>query len=143
MEAKGKAVPDDPLDGVTEASDLAMSNAGSASGASTATVHDVRKSFNQALCDMQPMLTNNAFGDEAEQGETTQETVAANEQDLKAKLKELKNAKAIKKQEDKEAKALAKAAAAAEKLKEGGKAPKEKSAEARLHSTCQFSCRQS
>lgn len=120
---------DDPLDGVTEASDLPSANA-SASGASTATVHDVRKSFSQALMDMQPMVKDFLGGDNAFETEEKVEKVDANEADLKKKLKELKAAKASRKKEDREAKAAAKAEAAAERLREGGKPPKEKSFEA-------------
>ena len=129
MEASGKADStgggDDILGGATEASELQSTpSAGVSSGGSMATIHDVRKSFDQSLSDMQPMVKNYWDEDGTDAPRKAPETVEATEESLKAKLKEIRNSKAQKRKEDKEAKAHERM----EKL--AVKPPKEKSQEA-------------
>ena len=119
----------DPLQGVTEASEL-VSTPGSCAGSSSVSPpqHDVKKALKGAFFDMRPLVQQ--YGDDKEPEKQPCETVPVDEGALKAKLKELKLAKAREKAEAKKQKLKAKAAAEAEKEKEGKKPRKEKTEEA-------------
>lgn len=139
MEARGKADPgagaEDILGGATEASELQSApSAATSPGGTTTTLQDIRKSFDQALSDMQPMAKDYWQDAGDGPGKAPTETVEATEENLRAKLKEIQQGKAQKRKEDKAAKAEERAAAVAAKVKAGAKPPKEKTEEASVSS---------